>query len=151
MQGETKTLAQWQKAGFRRPDGAAFSDLQERAELKMIGGDSGPGFLLLKNFFVLKRYNNSDFYALAVGLLADRLAGKKGIVQAWPRPPGSLSVDEKFEMQELLKKKGFYAGGIDGHLGSKTKKGIQKFQLKYGLSVDGQASRDVLEALRVKQ
>jgi peptidoglycan lytic transglycosylase B len=150
FEGETRTLAQWQQLGFVRPASAAFQGLEEKAELKMIGGENGPGFLMLRNFFVLKRYNNSDFYALAVALLADRLTGKKGMHQSWPRPAGSLSVDEKFELQELLEKRGLYSGGLDGHIGSNTRKGIRKFQLQQRLLVDGQASKDVLEALRKK-
>lgn len=146
--GKTKTLGEWQQLGFVRPAGAVFEDLKEKAELKMIGGDNGPGFLMLRNFFILKRYNNSDFYALAVGLLADRLAGKKGMDQSWPRPAGSLSVDEKFEIQELLKKRGLYSGGIDGRIGTNTRKGIKAFQIQYNLIGDGKASQDVLKALR---
>ncbi len=148
LEGKTKTLAEWQQLGFSRPGGAVFKDLQEKAELKMIGGDSGPGFLMLRNFFVLKRYNNSDFYALAVGLLADRLAGKKKMQQSWPRPAGALSVEEKFELQELLLKKGFYSGEIDGRIGSNSRKGIREFQIQQGTKVDGQASKTALEALR---
>ncbi len=150
LKGETKTVAQWQQLGFVRPSGSTtFQDLQEKAELKMIGGDNGPGFLMLRNFFVLKRYNNSDFYALAVGLLADRLAGKKGMVQSWPRPAGSLSVDEKFELQKLLKEKGFYTGEIDGLLGSNTKKSIKLFQRRHTMEPDGQPTMKVLKALRL--
>ncbi len=149
LKGQTKTLAQWQKLGFQRPTGAEFPEMGEKAELKMFAGEKGPGFLMLRNFFILKRYNNSDFYALAVGLLADRLAGKKGMVQSWPRPAGSLSVDEKFELQELLKKKGFYSGGIDGHLGSNTKKGIKAFQQEQGMTPDGKPTQEVLKALRI--
>ncbi|MEA2115373.1 MAG: lytic murein transglycosylase [Thermodesulfobacteriota bacterium] len=146
--GETKTVAQWRKLGFIRANGSSFSESGEKAELKMIGTDHGPGFLMLRNFFILKRYNNSDFYALAVGLLADRLTGKKGMVQDWPRPAGSLLVDEKFELQELLQKKGFYSGEIDGHLGSNTRKGVKEFQRQQGMSADGNPTREILEALR---
>ncbi len=149
LKGQIKTLAQWQKLGFRRPTGAGFPEMEEKAELKMIAGEKGPGFLMLRNFFILKRYNNSDFYALAVGLLSDRLAGKNRMVQPWPRPAGSLSVDEKFELQELLKEKGFYSGGIDGHLGSNTKKGIKAFQRGQGMAPDGKPTQEVLKALRL--
>ncbi len=148
FKGETKTLAQWQKLGFSRPGGADFSGSEEKAELKMIAGDKGPGFLMLRNFFILKRYNNSDFYALAVGLLSDRLAGKKRMVQPWPRPAGSLSAEEKFELQELLKAKGFYSGGVDGRLGSNTKKGIVKFQTQQGIKPDGRPTQELIQALR---
>ncbi|MCF8057224.1 MAG: lytic murein transglycosylase [Desulfocapsa sp.] len=147
FKGETKTLAQWQKLGFFRPAGIAFEESGEKAELKMIGGDDGPGFLVLRNFFILKRYNNSDFYALAVGLLADRLAGKNGMIQPWPRPAGALSATEKFELQELLTEKGFYSGGVDGHIGPNTQKGIEAFQRQQGLSVDGKATQELLKVL----
>ena len=53
----------------------------DKAELKVPDGRGGPAFLMTKNFFVLKRYNNADKYALAVGLLADEIAGYGGLVQ----------------------------------------------------------------------
>ena len=148
LKGKTKTLGQWQQLGFVRPNHESFKDIEEKAELKMIGGDNGPGYLMLRNFFILKRYNNSDFYALAVGLLADRLAGKKGMIQSWPRPAGSLSVYEKFELQKLLKGKGFYSGEIDGNLGTNTKKGIMAFQQVKGMIPDGEATKEILQDLR---
>ena len=148
MKGETKSLGEWQKIGFKRPSGDSFTAPTDQAELKMIGGDDGPGFLLLKNFFVLKRYNNSDFYALAVGLLADKLAGKPGMVQQWPRPAGALSATQKFELQELLSKKGFYAGAIDGRIGPNTKISIKAFEKSIGLTPTGEPSQDLLKALQ---
>lgn len=146
--GETKTLGRWRKLGFVRPDNKSLSNTESRAELKMMGGSKGPGFLVMRNFFVIKRYNNSDFYALAVGLLSDRLSGKKGIVQSWPRPAGSLSADEKLEVQRLLKRKGFYAGKIDGFLGNNTRKAIKIFQQQKGLEIDGQPNQAILKELR---
>ena len=38
-------------------------------------GSAGPAFLVTRNFIVLKQYNNSDAYALAVAHLSDRLRG----------------------------------------------------------------------------
>lgn len=146
--GKTKTLKQWQRLGFIRPGGKAFREIDARAELKIFAGASGPGFLMLRNFFILKRYNNSDFYALAVSLLSDRLAGKQGMTQAWPRKPGDLFLEEKFELQELLRQKGFYDGDLDGNLGTKTKEGIKAFQGRVGLVPEGKPTREVLQALR---
>jgi len=148
LQGQTKTIAQWKKLGFVRADGGQFTFPGERAELKMIAGKDGPGFLVLRNFFVIKRYNNSDFYALAVGLLSERLAGKGGMVQDWPRPEGSLKAEEKFALQELLQKKGLYKGNIDGHLGPATIKAIREFQRQQGLAEDGKPVRNLLKILR---
>lgn len=147
-QGKTKTLAQWRELGFIRPEGRSFPEPGTRAELKMPAGDRGPGFLVQRNFFMIKRYNNSDFYALAVSLLSDRLAGKEGMVQLWPRPADALFAEEKFEVQELLQAQGFYDGAIDGDLGAGTRKGIKAFQSRVGMAPDGKPTRAVLEALR---
>ena len=61
----------------------------------MPDGRSGPAFLMTKNFSVIKRYNNADKYALAVGLLADEIAGYGGLVRDWNRPFTKLSFDGK--------------------------------------------------------
>jgi membrane-bound lytic murein transglycosylase B len=145
---ETRILADWQKSGFLRTGGRDFPRPDDRAVLKLPAGKEGPAFLVLKNFFVLKRYNNADAYALAVGMLADRLAGGKGLVQSWPRPPGTLSGEEKFLLQELLKQKGYYSGDIDGLLGEASRAAIRIFQGAVGMPVDGKPSLEVLDALR---
>ena len=85
---------------------------------------------------------------MAVSLLADQLAGKQGMIQHWPRPPGALFPQEKFELQELLQAKGLYDGAIDGNLGTGTRKGIKAFQNRAGMPPDGKPTRTVLEALR---
>lgn len=146
--GQTKTLGQWAELGFIRPGGKPFPLPEEKALLKLPAGPGGPAFLMLRNFFVLKRYNNSDAYALAVGLLADLLSGSGGMQQKWPRPAGSLSMTEKIELQELLQQKGFYLGEIDGNLGAGSRKAIQQFQVQSGLKQDGVPSQQVLDALR---
>ena len=146
--GETKTLSQWQNLGFVRPGGKSFARPEDRAECKLLAGPEGPAYLMMKNFFVLKRYNNADSYALAVGLLADRLSGYVGPVQQWPRPEGALSGDEKYELQRLLKKHGYYRDEIDGNLGQKSRVAIMGFQVRSGLEPDGMPTKTVLEALR---
>ena len=148
FQDQTKTLAEWQKIGFKRPGGKSFPRPDDTAVLKILAGTEGPAFLMMKNFYVLKRYNSSDSYALAVGLLADRLAGWSGLVQSWPRPPGSLSIEDKIELQKRLRQRGYYSGEIDGHLGDATKAAIRRFQMQAGLVEDGVPSRQLLQVLR---
>ena len=145
---KSKTLAQWQKLGFRRPNGRGFPRGDEKAVLKMPAGSRGPAFLMLRNFFILKRYNNSDSYALAVGLLADRIAGYDGLVQQWPRPKGVLSMDERREIQVHLKSLGYYSGEIDGNIGSGSQLAIKAFQSQTGLTADGVPSHKLLKTLR---
>jgi membrane-bound lytic murein transglycosylase B len=145
--GKTKTLAQWKKLGFVRPKGKNYPRPNDKAVLKMLAGPEGPSFLMLKNFFVLKRYNNADAYALAVGLLADRLAGGGGMVQPWPRPAGALDISQKFEVQERLKKFGYYSGKVDGYLGNESRKAIRRFQNRVGLKEDGLPTLALLKKL----
>ncbi|PWV97219.1 membrane-bound lytic murein transglycosylase B [Hoeflea marina] len=146
--GATKTLNQWASLGFTRPGGKSFPRGSERAELKMPAGGNGPAFLMTRNFFMIKRYNNSDLYALSVGVLADQIAGYGGIDQRWPRPAGTLDITEKFELQTRLKQLGYYDGEIDGNFGSGSKAAIAAFQSRAGLTQDGNPSQKVLEKIR---
>ncbi|HUH48950.1 MAG TPA: lytic murein transglycosylase [Mycoplana sp.] len=147
-EGQTKTLAHWQKLGFLRPGGKGFKNGGDRAELLMPGGANGPAFLMTRNFFVIKRYNASNSYAMGVGMLADQLAGYGGVKQRWPRPEGTLDIAEKFELQSRLKELGYYDGEVDGNLGSGSKAAIQAVQSRLGLTSDGQPSTALLNALR---
>lgn len=146
--GKTKTLAQWAALGFVRPSGKGFKNGAERAQLKMMGGANGPGFLMTKNFFTIKNYNAADSYALAVGLLADEIAGYNGMQQRWPRPENALDIKEKFELQSRMQALGYYEGEIDGNFGSGSKAAISAIQSRLGMSVDGQPSRILLDKLR---
>lgn len=148
LEGQTKLLSEWQQLGFSRPGGRDFPRPGEKAVLKLLVGEEGPGFLMMRNFFVLKRYNNADAYALGVGLLADRLAGYPGMAQQWPRPPGSLNAEEKIELQKLLQKRGYYQGEIDGNPGKGTRAAIAEFQKRAGAEPDGVPTKSVLLKLR---
>lgn len=141
-------ISDFEKMGVKRANGRAFPKKKLKAVLKFPGGKSGPAFLMLKNFFVLKRYNNADKYALTVGHLADRIQGGGPIVQKWPRGYKSLSEDERREVQIHLSKLGFYKGEIDGNIGSGSRKAIKNWQEKTGMLPDGFPSRKVLDKLR---
>lgn len=146
--GRTLTLAQWADLGFVRPNGKDFKNGGDRASLKMPAGGKGPGFLMTKNFFVIKKYNAADKYALAVGLLADQISGYPGMRQRWPRPDGTLDITEKFELQSRLKELGYYEGEVDGNFGSGSKAAITTLQQRLGLQPDGEPSAQLLRALR---
>ncbi len=146
--GKTLTLAQWQKLGFVRANGKAFRNPGQRAQLKLLAGANGPGFLMTSNFFTIKKYNAADTYALAVGLLADEIAGYGGMQQKWPRPSGTLDIKEKFELQTRMKALGYYSGEVDGNFGSGSKAAIAAIQKRVGLPQDGEPSKTLLDVLR---
>jgi membrane-bound lytic murein transglycosylase B len=92
-------LSAWEKAGVARVAGQAFPRPHDVAWLHLPAGTAGPAFLMLHNFQVIKRYNNSNSYALAVGHLADRIRGDGPFVRPWPSdraqadaPAGPLAV-----------------------------------------------------------
>ena len=148
VEKEGITLRQWSKMGVKRVAGTPFPRPDDKAVLKLPGGAGGPAFLMLRNFYVLKRYNNADKYALAVGHLADRLAGYGSIVQEWPRGYEPLKEEERKEVQIKLAELGFYKGEIDGNIGSGSRAAIKAYQEKHGLVPDGFASKSLLDRMR---
>ncbi|MBN9242936.1 MAG: lytic murein transglycosylase [Mesorhizobium sp.] len=144
------SLAKWQELGVVRANGKPFRSTSDRAELKLPGGSDGPAFLVIKNFSVIKRYNNADKYAFAVGLLADEIAGFGGLVHDWNRPFTKLSFEEKQELQQRLSQHGLYDGKFDGKIGSGSKAAITAYQAQMGLAQDGYPSLEVLKWLRKK-
>ncbi|GLS38242.1 lytic transglycosylase [Mesorhizobium tianshanense] len=144
----SKSLSQWQALGVTRVNGKPFKNGAEKATLKVPGGRGGPAFLMIKNFSVIKRYNNADKYALAVGLLADEIAGYGGLVQDWKRPFTKLTFEERQELQQRLSQYGYYDGKFDGKIGEGSKAAIKAFQAKAGLTQDGHPSMEVLKSLR---
>ncbi len=142
------SAAEWQKLGVVRANGRPFPDANEKVTLKVLDGRQGPAFLMGRNFFVIKRYNNADKYALAVGLLADRIGGYQGLRQDWNRPFTPITMNEREELQTHLKALGYYDGKIDGKIGSTSRKAIEAFQQRNGLQPDGHPSAEVLSVLR---
>ena len=146
--GGSMSLAKWQSLGVARANGKPFKNGADSAELKTPDGRDGPAFLMTKNFRVLKAYNNADKYALAVGLLADQIAGSEGLARDWKRPFTKLSFEQKQELQERLSAHGYYEGKFDGKIGEGSRSAIKAFQAKAGLNPDGHPSMEVLSSLR---
>ncbi len=142
------TLRKWSATGVRRASGTSFPRPGDKAVLLLPGGAGGPAFLMLKNFYVLKRYNNADKYALAVGHLADRLKGYGEFVQSWPRGYDPLREIERKEVQIKLAELGLYHGEIDGRIGSESRAAIRIYQQREGLVPDGFASMSLLLNMR---
>jgi lytic murein transglycosylase len=136
----------WAARGIARVDGKELGGGE--AGLLLPAGAEGPAFLVTHNFDVIYSYNAAESYALAIAILAQRLAGGSGIVTPWPTDDPGLSRAERREMQALLTKAGYDVGAPDGAIGAKTKAAIADFEGKRGLKVDGRASAKVLEALK---
>jgi membrane-bound lytic murein transglycosylase B len=141
-------LSQWQQMGISRVSGRAFPRGGDVARLYMPAGASGPAFLLLPNFDVIKRYNNSDSYALAVGHLADRIIGGGSFATPWPAGDYALNKAQRTELQSLLNRAGYDVGTPDGVVGPKTRAAVMAFQARVGLPADGHVSGLLLDRLK---
>ena len=143
-----RSLAEWSRLGIKRANGRDWPRPSDQAYLLYPGGANGPAFLMLHNFDVIKRYNNADAYALAVGHLADRIIGGGDFSRDWPRNERPLTRTEVRELQSILTRSGYSTGGIDGQLGPKTRSAIRAYQTKAGKIPDGFASSQLLSDLK---
>ncbi len=66
-----KPLAQWTALGVRRTDGAVLPERDVAASLVQPGGTAGPTLLIYENYRTILKWNNSSYFASAVGYLAD--------------------------------------------------------------------------------
>ena len=119
----------------------------DSAGIYLPAGARGPAFLVLSNFGVILKYNNAASYALAVGLLADRMAGGPPVKHSWPRDERPLSRTDRIKFQTDLAKLGFDPGTSDGVLGRKTRAALRQYQKSKGITPDGFASASLLAKL----
>jgi membrane-bound lytic murein transglycosylase B len=66
-----RPVAAWAKLGVRRVGGKDLPASNANATIVAPGGSEGPTFLAYDNFRVLLKWNNSNYFAIAVGFLAD--------------------------------------------------------------------------------
>jgi len=140
--------ATWAAEGVRTPDGAplpAFAD----AALLLPAGARGPAFLVGANFRAILRYNNATSYALAVGLLAQRIGDGPGVLAAWPRELMSLTRSQVIALQSALNARGFDSGTPDGLAGPATREALRRFQRSVGLPPDGFPTIELLQQLQL--
>ncbi|MCD2514296.1 lytic murein transglycosylase [Comamonas endophytica] len=139
--------AQWAGEGVQTMNGTPLPAL-DGTSILLPAGARGPAFLVGTNFRTILRYNNSTSYALAVGLLAQKLAGSAGVQAAWPRELQSLSSSQVRALQTGLNARGFNTGTPDGTMGPATRRGVRQYQRSLGLPADGYPTLELLQRLQ---
>ncbi len=107
----------------------------------------GPRFNVTSNFNVIKRYNNSDSYAIGVGHLADRITGGGPIRAEFPPDEYGLKKVDRIRLQQRLTARGYDTGGADGVIGPNSRKAIEAYQKSQGLPATGDPSLALLASL----
>lgn len=147
--GRRLLLDEWRAMGVTDVWGHGVPDEPIDAALVVPSGHEGPAFLVYNNFRVIMGWNRSEFYAIAVGHLADRIAGAGGLHTPPPEDLPALSRDQLMQLQQTLNRRGYDSGEPDGILGSNTRKAIRQFQSERDMIADGFPSARLLRALNI--
>ncbi|SOB77678.1 membrane-bound lytic murein transglycosylase B [Marinobacter sp. LV10R510-11A] len=147
--GRRIELSKWRELGITDAFGRPLAQEAIPAALIIPAGHRGPAFLAYHNFEVIMGWNRSEFYAIAVGHLADRIAGAGTLQNPPPVDTPSLSRDTVLELQTTLNERGYDAGKPDGITGPATRSAIRKYQSDEGLIADGYPNQELLDGLKV--
>jgi len=143
------SFTEWAKLGVRRADGKPLPS-SGPGILFFPSGANGPAFIATENYAVLKEYNNSDPYAIAVGHLADRMNGGPPIKAAWPADDHPISRDARIALQKKLSALGYKVLDFEGHIDFDLRDDIRAEQVKLGMLPDGNPTAAFLERLGAK-
>jgi lytic murein transglycosylase len=139
--------SKWAAWGVTRADGKPIPSDNMPASVVLPVGRFGPAFLAYDNFKAYLEWNKSLNYSLTAAYLATRIDG------APPMNKGSgvipkITFEESREVQQLLEKRGYDVGRIDGVLGLNTRSAVRDMQVKFGLPADGWPTEELLARLR---
>lgn len=147
--GRRLPLEEWRNMGITDAFGNALAREPIDAALVVPAGHRGPAFLAYDNFRVIMGWNRSEFYAIAVGHLADRIAGAGTLQNPPPEDAPALSRDNIISLQQALQQRGYEPGKPDGIMGPATRSAIRQFQTANNLVADGYPGESVLAELGI--
>lgn len=70
---QAKTMAQWQQLGVTLPNGSSLPDREWKSWIILPDDKQGRAFIVYENFRVLMHWNRSYYFAISVGMMADRI------------------------------------------------------------------------------
>lgn len=143
-----RLLSAWTQLGIKLADGRRLPKANIQAALLLPSDYRGPFFLVYPNFYIIKRWNNSNNYALAVGHLADRIIGRPPLSVQRPADDKALSKQQMKAIQTHLLQRGYPIGQADGIAGSKTRAAIRNYQKQHQLPADGQPTLHLLNHMQ---
>jgi lytic murein transglycosylase len=139
-------LSQWAGWGVTYANGKPLPSNNTPASVVLPVGRFGPAFLAYNNFQAYLQWNNSLNYSLTAAYLANRIDGAPPLNKGSNVP--KVTFEEQREVQQLLQRRGYDVGRVDGVLGLKTRVAIRDVQIKLGMPADGWPTTELLARLR---
>jgi lytic murein transglycosylase len=139
--------SKWAALGVTRADGKPLPNDNMPASVVLPMGRFGPTFMAYDNFQAYLKWNQSLNYSLTAGYYATRLDGAPPMSRGSGEIP-KITFEETRELQELLQKRGYDVGRVDGVLGLKSRVAIRDLQIKSGLPADGWPTAELLARAR---
>ena len=72
----SKYISKWRELGVLRVDGGDLPKRNLKGSLVMVNGPNSRVFLTYSNYLTILKWNRSNFFAVAVGMLAEKIGGK---------------------------------------------------------------------------
>ena len=144
------SFEEWSRLGVKRADGGTYPASGDGI-LFFPTGIPGPAFVVTANFDVIKEYNDSDVYALAIGHLADRMRGAGPFRTAWPKHGTQLPRDDRIALQKKLAELGYDQTRFSAHIDFKMRDFVRAEQKKHGLLTDGHPNVALLDRMGIKR
>jgi lytic murein transglycosylase len=139
--------SKWAAWGVTRADGKPLPNDNVPASVVLPVGRFGPAFMAYDNFQAYLKWNQSLNYSLTAAYYATRLDGAPPMNKGSANIP-KITFEETRELQELLQKRGYDVGRVDGVLGLKSRVAIRELQIKSGLPADGWPTAELLAVAR---
>ncbi len=143
---EKKSLKDWGKIGIKQSSGEKLPNSDILASLILPAGHKGPAFLVYNNFDIIMKWNKSEFYALAIGLVADKLVTRPVLKRKYGEN-NKITTEQIKNVQQKLTDLGLYNSDIDGIIGTSTKNAVIKYQKANNLISDGFLDKELLKLL----
>lgn len=141
-------LTEWAALGVTDAWGRPLARFDIEASVLVPAGHRGPAYIVYRNFDVILKWNRSEYYALAVGRLADQLAGGEPLDDLLDTGAEPVTRDEVLTLQASLNTLGYDAGAEDGIFGGATRRALSRFQQERGLVADGHLDAEAVVQVR---
>ncbi len=145
--GKALPLTYWRALGIKDAFGRPLAAADIATRLVVPSGQAGPAFVTYQNFDVIMGWNHSEYYALAVGRLADRIAGAGKLANAPPDVNLKFSRAQVMRLQQNLNMLGYNAGEPDGIPGPTTRSAVSRYQRAKGIIADGYLDSTIIAAV----